>query len=320
MVIDLKPHINGPGQTCGISNVLAIEIHCTTVLHHDRYEDYFFYSLYCIWYIYVSDGWETHVKCSVTSEIIYALKTSVKSIFLPSYFSRFSWQCGYIHCFPDVDGVVDRTWHLGLRTDHASPLLHGRTLLWAGETRPRPHWRKTLYTAQCPGESKYTFLSLFYSVKTPRAMPSMFWLQKPVTRAGFSTKPSTPWLKLITLLVLNSLAPGRFEKKFRWVIFKLISVTDGWGISYKIALRWMPFDLTDDKSTLVQVLALCHQATSCYLSQCWPRFVWPQYLNIKMSSYQYRDSHYKDKTVSQPSYLYNWNPIHRKTVFILRQD
>ena len=26
----------------------------------------------------------------------------------------------------------------------------------------------------------------------------------------------------------------------------------GWGISYEIALRWMPQDLTDDKSTLVQ--------------------------------------------------------------------
>ena len=30
-------------------------------------------------------------------------------------------------------------------------------------------------------------------------------------------------------------------------------------------------------------------------------------LNIKMSSYQYRYSHYKDKTVSRPSYHYNGN-------------
>ena len=48
-------------------------------------------------------------------------------------------------------------------------------------------------------------------------------------------------------------------------------MTDGWGISCKIALRWMPLDLTDDKSTLVQVMAWCRQATSHYLSQCWPR-------------------------------------------------
>ena len=72
-----------------------------------------------------------------------------------------------------------------------------------------------------------------------------------------------------------SLAPERFEQNFRWLIFKLISVTDGWGISCKIALRWMPLDLTDDESTLVQVMAWCCQATSHYLSQCWPRFMSP---------------------------------------------
>ena len=71
------------------------------------------------------------------------------------------------------------------------------------------------------------------------------------------------------LCYLNSLAPGRFEENFREVIFKVISVTDGWGISCKIALRWMPLNLTDDKSTLVQVMAWCCQATSHYLNQCW---------------------------------------------------
>ena len=42
-------------------------------------------------------------------------------------------------------------------------------------------------------------------------------------------------------------------------------------VSYEIALRWMPIDLTDEKSTLVQVMAWCHEATSHYLSQCWAR-------------------------------------------------
>ena len=37
----------------------------------------------------------------------------------------------------------------------------------------------------------------------------------------------------------------------------------------------MSLDLTDDKSTLVQVMAWCHRATSHYLSQCWPRSVSP---------------------------------------------
>ena len=62
---------------------------------------------------------------------------------------------------------------------------------------------------------------------------------------------------LFACLLVNSLAPGKFE-----------------GISYEIALTWMPLDLTD-KSTLVQVMAWCHQATSHYLSQCWPRSISP---------------------------------------------
>ena len=52
-------------------------------------------------------------------------------------------------------------------------------------------------------------------------------------------------------------------------------MTDDWGISCKIVLRWMPLDLTDDNSTFVQVMAWCRQATSHYLSQCWPRFMSP---------------------------------------------
>ena len=70
---------------------------------------------------------------------------------------------------------------------------------------------------------------------------------------------------------INSLAPGRFQFNIRKVIFKRTLVNGGWGISYEIALRWMSQDLTDDKSTLVQVMAWSRQATSHYLSQCWPR-------------------------------------------------
>ena len=75
--------------------------------------------------------------------------------------------------------------------------------------------------------------------------------------------------------VINSLAPGRFQFNFRWVIFKLTLVNGGWSISSEIALTWMPLDLTDDKSKLVQVMAWCRQATSHYLSQCWPRSMLP---------------------------------------------
>ena len=89
------------------------------------------------------------------------------------------------------------------------------------------------------------------------------------------------------IITINSLAPGRFEWNFRQIIFKLILVIFGWGISYEIALRWMSLDLTDDRSTLVQVMAWCRQATSHYLSQCWPRSMSPygvtrpQWVNTK---------------------------------------
>ena len=87
-------------------------------------------------------------------------------------------------------------------------------------------------------------------------------------------------------LAVNSLAPERFERNLRKIIFKLILMIGGWGNFCKIALRWMSMDLTDDKSTLVQVMAWCRQATSHYLSQCWHRFTSPygitrpQWVNI----------------------------------------
>ena len=58
---------------------------------------------------------------------------------------------------------------------------------------------------------------------------------------------------------LNSLAPGKSEWNFRYVIFQGILVIDGWGISSETALIWMSLDFNDDQSTLVQVMAWCHQ-------------------------------------------------------------
>ena len=74
---------------------------------------------------------------------------------------------------------------------------------------------------------------------------------------------------------VNSLATGKFERNFGYVIFKPILVIDGWGICCEIALIWMSLDVTDDQSKLVPVMAWCRQATSHYLSQCWPRSLSP---------------------------------------------
>ena len=42
------------------------------------------------------------------------------------------------------------------------------------------------------------------------------------------------------------------------------------NLFYDNIIRWMPQDLTDDKSTLVQVMAWCRPETCHYLTQCWP--------------------------------------------------
>ena len=54
-------------------------------------------------------------------------------------------------------------------------------------------------------------------------------------------------------------------------IFNLALVIGIFKSSYDNVLRWIPQDLPGDKSTLVQVMAWCGQATSHYLNQCWPR-------------------------------------------------
>ena len=85
-----------------------------------------------------------------------------------------------------------------------------------------------------------------------------------------------PWRHHVASLnLINSLAPGKFEWNFGYVIFKRILVIDGWGICCEIALIWMSLDFTDDQSTLVQVMAWCRQATSHYLKHCWPRSMSP---------------------------------------------
>ena len=69
------------------------------------------------------------------------------------------------------------------------------------------------------------------------------------------------------------------------MIFKLIIQNSSFGTHYEIALCWMPQNLTIEKSTLLQVMAWCHQAPSHYLIQCWSKFMLqygitrPQWLN-----------------------------------------
>ena len=73
------------------------------------------------------------------------------------------------------------------------------------------------------------------------------------------------WWCQAAVLNINSLAPGKCS------YFKILISGHTLQIkimrnSSEISLRWMPQNTSDDKSTLVQVMGLCHQATSHYLS------------------------------------------------------
>ena len=96
-----------------------------------------------------------------------------------------------------------------------------------------------------------------------------------ITSSSYPTYSDITVFASWKLSCFNSLTPGKFEWNFWYVFFKWILVIDGWGISCEIALMWMSLDSTYDKSILVQVMAWCHQATSHYLSQCWPRSMLP---------------------------------------------
>ena len=70
--------------------------------------------------------------------------------------------------------------------------------------------------------------------------------------------------KTVLSLSLDCIGPwGICPQIWSKLIFKLILVIYGKGISFEIALRWLSLDLTDEKSILVQVMA------------GWPRFVSP---------------------------------------------
>ena len=58
--------------------------------------------------------------------------------------------------------------------------------------------------------------------------------------------PSLKFLKIDEFFVSKCIGPWEIWMKFLYVIFKQISVIDGWGISCEIALIWMPLDFTDD--------------------------------------------------------------------------
>ena len=54
-----------------------------------------------------------------------------------------------------------------------------------------------------------------------------------------------------------------------------MSMIDIWSVSYEKTFGWMSRDITDDKSTLVQVMVWCRQAPNHYLNQSRPKSTSP---------------------------------------------
>ena len=94
------------------------------------------------------------------------------------------------------------------------------------------------------------------------------------------------WVIIALSHLFNSLAPGGCGSDFKSKIWKIIIQNGSLGYHSEIALMWLPHKLTNRKSTMVRIMARCHEATSLYLNQCWPRSMLadcitrPQWVNL----------------------------------------
>ena len=108
----------------------------------------------------------------------------------------------------------------------------------------------------------------YFGLRNMKLMKFGYW-------SRFSWLTALPSLLPLLWRTVNSLAFGKCGNNFKIVISNSILQIDILSISCEIALRRMPQNPFDDKSTLVKVMAWCCQATSHYLNQLWPRFMSP---------------------------------------------
>ena len=94
----------------------------------------------------------------------------------------------------------------------------------------------------------------------------------------------------IPQIISNSLAPRGYGFSLEgWflVVFRHILVINIFSITYEIALMSMSQDLTDHKSTLVQVMAWCHKATNHWMNKFWPRLChWTTGVDLVSNNYR----------------------------------
>ena len=119
--------------------------------------------------------------------------------------------------------------------------------------------------------------SYYIAISIPLKLDSTWlsFLSRP-HQHGFSGKARFP-----DGVQVNLLTPGISGSNFTSVSFKPISWIDILSTSRKIGLRWMPQNPIDDKSTLVQVMAWCRQATlrGPKFTQIYVTIIRPQWVN-----------------------------------------
>ena len=111
----------------------------------------------------------------------------------------------------------------------------------------------------------------------------------PSVCAILSSCPHAMWQQ-IPQIISNALAPRGYGFSLDgWfvVVFRHILLINIFNITYEIALMPMSQDLTDHKSTLVQVMAWCHQVTNHWMNKFWPRLChWTIGVNLVSNNYR----------------------------------
>ena len=123
------------------------------------------------------------------------------------------------------------------------------------------HWvtKGLLWTLHCARHYYYNVIMIWTVV-----------VAQNVHRGTPSNAPATQCHDDCRSLIDELIGPWEIWMQFLKMEFLIFFLPIGiFRSSHDNALWWMPHDLTDDKSTLVQVMAWCRQATSHYLSQCW---------------------------------------------------
>ena len=91
-------------------------------------------------------------------------------------------------------------------------------------------------------------------------------------------------LRMLTLEMLTVCGQQHSYSTHRMFLWKCRRFRESrcldWGVGLEPLLRWTPPNSIDDKTTLVQVMAWCRQASSHYLNQCWPRSMSLQWFDL----------------------------------------